>query len=301
MPWMSGERMVAPCDMWRAPEAMLSPGSSWLLDPHPQQAEAWLAGLQGHGRPSAPAAPGGSAPHTCVPRAASPSVPVTGRGLGRCRQCGGGELALLGARVTRLWRIPPWTGPLHGRLLDGNWGPSWKRCPPPPALRPRAGGLAGAERLLRFRSFCSSVASWQAACGLTSHSSRRGREARGGGRGLPRTVSSRAGGRKSVGPAVARLPPSAARTGTGAAEACGAQGVQRGARSRAEQRPGAVTWHALPAQGPGEHGAPREPGSTHSRWLGHTHASWGFRRHQPRAGQGPSPQESTVTGHAWEP
>lgn len=181
--------MVAPCDMWRAPEAMLSPGSSWLLDPHPQQAEAWLAGLQGHGRPSAPAAPGGSAPHTCVPRAASPTVPVTCRGLGRCRQCGGGELALLGARVTRLWRIPPWTGPLHGRLLDGNWGPSWKRCLPPPALRPRAGGLAGAERLLRFRSFCSSVASWQAACGLTSHSSRRGREARGGGRGLPRTVT----------------------------------------------------------------------------------------------------------------
>lgn len=169
--------MVAPCDMWRAPEAMLSPGSSWLLDLHPQQAEAWLAGLQGHGRPSAPAAPGGSAPHTRVPRAASPTVPVTCRGLGRCRQCGGGELALLGARVTRLWRIPPWTGPLHGRLLDGNWGPSWKRCPPPPALRPRAGGLAGAERSVRFRSFCSSVPSWQAACGLISHSSRRGRGA----------------------------------------------------------------------------------------------------------------------------
>lgn len=152
--------------------------------------------------------------------------------------------------------------------------------------------------------FEASVPVWRAGrrhVGLPATAAGGGGRRGAGGRGLPRTVSSRAGGRKSVGPAVARLPPSAARTGTGAAEACGAQGVQRGARSRAEQRPGAVTWHALPAQGPGQHGAPREPGSTHSRWLGHTHASWGFRRHQPRAGQGPSPQESTVTGHAWEP
>lgn len=193
--------------------------------------------------------------------------------------------------MTRSWRIPPWTGHLHGQLLAGKWGPFLEALPAAPARRQRSqrtlGGLSVGS------VFKASVPTWRAGrCsrGLTSqHSSGVGC----GGRGVAREPGSMtaascrkqggrqeergAGGGQAPGKDIllsgrphadghgglAQVPHGPALPPAGGARGLG-RPAWRGARSGGEQTglERARGLRFLP-RAQGSTGAPREPGPTH--------------------------------------